>query len=37
MKFSMLDVTNNSYETLILSPKKSLGILYLRSLGYYKI
>ena len=34
---AMLYVTNNSSQTLILSPKEALGILDLRSLGYYKI
>ena len=34
---AMLDMTNSSSETLILSPKEALGILDLRSLGYYKI
>ena len=34
----MLDMVNNSSsETLILNPRKALGILDLRSLGYYKI
>ena len=33
----MLDMTNSSSETLIFSPKEALGILDLRSLGYYKI
>ena len=33
----MLDVTNNSSEILILSQKEAIGILDLRSLGYYKI
>ena len=33
----MLDMTNSSSETLILSPNEVLGILDLRSLGYYKI
>ena len=33
----MLDMTNSSSETLILSPKEALGTLDLRSLGYYKI
>ena len=33
----MLDITNSSLETLILNPKEALGILDLRSLGYYKI
>ena len=42
MKFvqnvTMLDiVNNNSSETLILNPREALGILDLRSLGYYKI
>ena len=32
-----LDVTNNTLETEIFEPKQVLGILYLRSLGYYKI
>ena len=35
---AMLDmINNNSSETLILNPKEVLGILDLRSLGYYKI
>ena len=34
---AMVDMTNNCSETLILSPKEALGILDLRSLGYYKI
>ena len=34
---AMLDMTNSSSETLILSPKEALGILDLISLGYYKI
>ena len=34
---AMLDMTNNSSETLILNLKEALGILDLRSLGYYKI
>ena len=35
---AMLDVINNSYsKTLILNAKEALGILELRSLGYYKI
>ena len=33
----MLDMTNISSETLIFSPKEALGIVDLRSLGYYKI
>ena len=35
---AMLDMINNSnLETIILNPKEALGILDLRSLGYYKI
>ena len=34
---AMLDITNSSSETLILNPKEVIGILDLRSLGYYKI
>ena len=35
---AMLDSINNSnLETLILNPREALGILDLRSLGYYKI
>ena len=34
----MLDMANNSsLETLIFNPEKAMGILDLRSLGYYKI
>ena len=32
-----LDVTNNVQETVIFEPKQMLGILDLRSLGYYQI
>ena len=32
-----LEVTNNTQETVIFEPKQMLGILDLRSLGYYKI
>ena len=32
-----LDITNNSTETIIFDKKTSIGILDLRSLGYYKI
>ena len=32
-----LDVTNNTQEIVIFEPKQVLGILHLRSLGYYKI
>ena len=34
---AMLDMTNRSSKTLILNLKEALGILDLRSLGYYKI
>ena len=35
---AMLDmINNNNSETFILNPGKALGILDLRSLGYYKI
>ena len=33
----MLDIMNSRSEILILSPKEAIGILDLRSLGYYKI
>ena len=33
----MLDIMNSCSEILILSPKEAIGILDLRSLGYYKI
>ena len=33
----MLDMMNNSSETLILNPKEALGVLDLSLLGYYKI
>ena len=32
-----LDVTNNTQEAVIFDPKQILGILDLRSVGYYKI
>ena len=32
-----LDITNNTRETVIFDKKMSIGILDLRSLGYYKI
>ena len=35
-KKAMLDITNNTRETVIFD-KKTIGILDLRSLGYYKI
>ena len=34
---AMLDITNNIRETIIFDKKTSIGILDLRSLGYYKI
>ena len=34
---AMLDIMKSSSEILILSPKEAIGILDLRSLGYYKI
>ena len=34
---AMSDITNSGLETIIFNPKEVLGILYLRSLGYYKI
>ena len=33
----MLDITNSSSEIVMLNPKEVIGILDLRSLGYYKI
>ena len=33
----MLDITNNGLDTIIFKPEEMLGILDLRSLGYYKI
>ena len=33
----MLDITNNTRETLIFDKKMTIGILGLRSIGYYKI
>ena len=35
--WASLEVTNNTQETVIFEPKQMLGILDLRSLGYYKI
>ena len=32
-----LDITNNTRETIIFDKKTSIGILDLRSIGYYKI
>ena len=34
---AMLDITNNGLHTIIFGPEDVLGILNLRSLGYYKI
>ena len=34
---AMLDITNNTRETVIFDKKTSIGVLDLRSLGYYKI
>ena len=34
---AMLDITNNTRETLIFDRKTMIGVLDLRSLGYYKI
>ena len=34
---AILDVTNISFETAIFNPKEMLGILDLRSIGYYKL
>ena len=34
---AMLDITNNMREILIFDTKTTIGILDLRSLGYYKI
>ena len=34
---AMLDITNNTRETVIFDKKTSIGILDMRSLGYYKI
>ena len=34
---AMLDITNNGSDVIILKPEEMLGILDLRSLGYYKM
>ena len=34
---AILDVPNNCLETVIFDPKEMLGVLDLRSIGYYKI
>ena len=36
-KKATLDITNNTRETVIFDKKMSIGILDLRSLGYYRI
>ena len=36
-KLVMIDIMNRSSEIVILNPKEMIGILDLRSLGYYKI
>ena len=33
----MLDITNSGLDTMIFDPREVLGIIDLRSLGYYKI
>ena len=35
--YASLDIVNNTQETVIFNPNQMLGILDLRSLGYYKI
>ena len=37
MDLATLDVTNSPLETVIFDPKEILGILDLRSIGYYEI
>ena len=37
MKFSSAKYSSNGLDTIILDPKEVLGIIDLRSLGYYKI
>ena len=34
---AILDIVNNGTETVIFKPEKVIGIVDLRSLGYYKI
>ena len=34
---AMLDIVNNGPDTIIFKPEEMLGIVDLRSLGYYKI
>ena len=36
-KSAVLDISNNGLDTIIFKPEEMLGILDLRSLGYYKI
>ena len=33
----MLDIANNGFDIIIFKPEEMLGILDLRSVGYYKI
>ena len=33
----MLDIANNGLDTIMLKPEEMLGLLDLRSIGYYKI
>ena len=37
MQQSILDIVNNSAETIIFKPEETIGIVDLRSLAYYKI
>ena len=37
LNIAILDITDSSLDTLIFDPKEMLGILGLRSLGYYQI
>ena len=34
---AILDIMNKGKDTMILRPEEMIGIIYLRSLGYYKI
>ena len=34
---ALLDITNSSTETVLLDPQKHLGIVDIRSIGYYKV
>ena len=33
----MLDITNKGTETMVFKPEEMIGVIDLRSLGYYKI